>query len=183
MQLVAALGLHRKWYVKMGRNGSTYLERELRKRIFWSAYTLDKYLSIMFGRPRLLHDEDVDQEFPDLANDDDMSQEDPGKRTGSPDSMMMASILHYRYVVYLLLPIGLLSPVGLAAYWKKSLESFILSTRRPGILLPKSLPISLPSLRNGRRVRRLCSTVFERQASSHLCVGRVRCCSLRTLMP
>ncbi|RMJ26676.1 Transcription factor [Aspergillus sp. HF37] len=96
LQLVAALGLHRQWYAKMLKTGSTFLEQELRKRIFWSAYTLDKYLSIMFGRPRLLHDEDIDQEFPDQANDEDMSQEDPVKRTGSPDGMMTASILHYR---------------------------------------------------------------------------------------
>lgn len=83
----------------MSKRGSTYLEHELRKRIFWSAYTLDKYLSIMFGRPRLLHDEDIDQEFPDQMNDDDLLQDDPAKRTGSPDCMMTASILHYRFVL------------------------------------------------------------------------------------
>jgi hypothetical protein len=33
-------------------------------------YILDKYLSIMFGRPRLLHDEDIDQELPDETNDE-----------------------------------------------------------------------------------------------------------------
>lgn len=99
LQLIAALGLHRRCYAKMSKIGSTYLEQELRKRIFWSAYTLDKYLSIMFGRPRLLHDEDIDQEFPDQMNDDDMLQDDPAKRTGSPDCMMTASILHYRLVL------------------------------------------------------------------------------------
>lgn len=97
LQVVTALGLHRRWSCKMSKTGNTYLEQELRKRIFWSTYTLDKYLSIMFGRPRLLHDEDIDQEFPDQMNDEDMSQEDPTKRTGAPDGMMTASILHYRY--------------------------------------------------------------------------------------
>ncbi|KAI9046152.1 Zn(II)2Cys6 transcription factor [Aspergillus affinis] len=96
LQLVTALGLHRKCPAKLLKNGNNYLERELRKRIFWSAYTLDKYLSVMFGRPRLLHDEDNDQEFPDEMNDDDMAQDDPERRTGAPDCMMIASVLHFK---------------------------------------------------------------------------------------
>lgn len=96
MQIVTALGLHRKRSAKVSNNGCSYLELELRKRIFWSVYTLDKYLSIMFGRPRLLHDEDIDQELPDETNDEDLLEEDPMRRTGSTDSMMIASVLHYR---------------------------------------------------------------------------------------
>ncbi|THC89378.1 hypothetical protein EYZ11_011171 [Aspergillus tanneri] len=96
LQLVTALGLHRKCPAKMSKNGGSYLERELRKCIFWSAYTLDKYLSVMFGRPRLLHDEDNDQELPDEWNDDDIVSDDPKSRAGSPDSMMVASVLHFR---------------------------------------------------------------------------------------
>ncbi|KAJ5168885.1 uncharacterized protein N7482_004479 [Penicillium canariense] len=99
LQVVTALGLHRKCPVKLSKNGCSYLELELRKRIFWSAYTLDKYLSIMFGRPRLLHDEDIDQEFPDEMNDEDLLEEDPARRMGSTDSMMIASVLHYRFVI------------------------------------------------------------------------------------
>ncbi|KAJ5256183.1 hypothetical protein N7497_006367 [Penicillium chrysogenum] len=96
MQIVTALGLHRKLPAKASNNGCSYLELELRKRIFWSVYILDKYLSIMFGRPRLLHDEDIDQELPDETNDEDLLEEDPTRRTGSTDSMMIASVLHYR---------------------------------------------------------------------------------------
>ena len=96
LQVVTALGLHRKWPVKLSKKGCSYFELELRKRIFWSAYTLDKYLSIIFGRPRLLHDEDIDQELPDEMNDEDILEEDPARRTGSADSMMIASVLHYR---------------------------------------------------------------------------------------
>lgn len=97
LQVVTALGLHRKFPVKPSKKGGSHLELELRKRIFWSVYVLDKYLSIMFGRPRLLHDEDIDQELPDEMNDDDLLEEDPARRTGSTDSMMIASVLHYRY--------------------------------------------------------------------------------------
>ncbi|KAJ5959706.1 uncharacterized protein N7479_006856 [Penicillium vulpinum] len=96
MQIVTALGLHRKQPAKLSKNGCSYLELELRRRIFWSVYTLDKYLSIMFGRPRLLHDEDIDQELPEETNDQDLLEEDPTRRTGSTDSMMIASVLHYR---------------------------------------------------------------------------------------
>ncbi|KAJ5917000.1 hypothetical protein N7504_001015 [Penicillium tannophilum] len=96
LQVVTALGLHRKWPAKMPKNGCSSLELELRKRIFWSVYTLDKYLSIMFGRPRLLHDEDIDQELPNEINDEDLLEEDPVRRTGVTDSMMIASVLHYR---------------------------------------------------------------------------------------
>ncbi|KAJ5643265.1 uncharacterized protein N7484_005772 [Penicillium longicatenatum] len=96
LQVVTALGLHRKWPAKISKNGCSSLELELRKRIFWSVYTLDKYLSIMFGRPRLLHDEDIDQELPDEINDEDLLEEDPMQRTGATDSMMIASVLHYR---------------------------------------------------------------------------------------
>ena len=96
IQLITALGLHRKLPMRFPKSGNTYLDHELRKRIFWSAYTLDKYLSVMFGRPRLLHDEDIDQELPDELNDVDAVQEDPAKRTGSADCMMVASVLHYK---------------------------------------------------------------------------------------
>jgi hypothetical protein len=96
--VVTALGLHRKCAVNPSKKGGSCYELEIRKRIFWSVYVLDKYLSIMFGRPRLLHDEDIDQELPDEMNDDDLLEEDPARRTGSQDSMMIASVLHYRLV-------------------------------------------------------------------------------------
>ncbi|KAJ0419446.1 hypothetical protein BJY00DRAFT_302185 [Aspergillus carlsbadensis] len=96
VQLVTAIGLHRKCSAKLSKNGTSYLERELRKRILWSAYTLDKYLNVIFGRPRLLHDGDIDQELPDEVNDDDILQDDPAMRLGTADSMMVASVLHFR---------------------------------------------------------------------------------------
>jgi hypothetical protein len=34
------------------------------KRAFWTAYTLDKYMSGMLGRPQALNDEDIDQVRP-----------------------------------------------------------------------------------------------------------------------
>ncbi|RAH48996.1 uncharacterized protein BO95DRAFT_460442 [Aspergillus brunneoviolaceus CBS 621.78] len=96
LQLVTALGLHRRHRGKVPRDGNSYLDRELRKRLFWSTYTLDKYLSVMFGRPRLLHDEDIDHELPDEVHDEDMLEEYSSTRPGVGDCMMTASLLHYR---------------------------------------------------------------------------------------
>ncbi|CAG7924819.1 unnamed protein product [Penicillium olsonii] len=97
VQFLTALNLHRKWPPTMINEGKgTYMEQELRKRTFWSVYTLDKYLSVMFGRPRLLHDEDFDQELPDEVSDQDLLVNDPSMRSGVPDDLMIASVLHYR---------------------------------------------------------------------------------------
>lgn len=47
LQVVTALGLHRKFPVELSKDGCSYFELELRKRIFWSVYTLDKYLTAL----------------------------------------------------------------------------------------------------------------------------------------
>lgn len=99
VQFLTALNIHRKWPSTMIKEGKgTYMEQELRKRTFWSVYTLDKYLSVMFGRPRLLHDDDFDQELPDEVSDQDLLINDPNMRSGVPDDVMIASVLHYRSV-------------------------------------------------------------------------------------
>jgi hypothetical protein len=65
-QMIAALGLHRKPTVK-SRIIPDHDEASLRKRVFWSAYTLDRYLSVILGRPRVLRDEDIDQSLIETA--------------------------------------------------------------------------------------------------------------------
>ena len=90
LQVTTALGLHRKIPGKRVRNTESPLVMEMRKRVFWSVYTLDKYLSIMFGRPRLLHDEEIDQELPCAMG---VLEESPPGTTGD---MMVASVLHFR---------------------------------------------------------------------------------------
>ncbi|KAK9850500.1 hypothetical protein MYU51_011959 [Penicillium brevicompactum] len=150
-QLVTALGLHRRLSGKLSKNGGSCLELELRRRIFWSVYTLDKYLSIMFGRPRLLHDEDIDQDLPDEMNDDDLLEEDPTRRTGSTDSMMIASVLHYRLgrilgdisrQLYSIYPISRDSPLETAVRLTSELEKWketvppLFNSVRPSSLIP-----------------------------------------------
>ncbi|KAB2569200.1 putative transcriptional regulatory protein [Lasiodiplodia theobromae] len=99
VQIISALGLHRKAGRK--RNGaptknqsSDYIKDQCRKRTFWVAYIIDKYLSVVLGRPRHYHDDDIDQDFPDLVNDADMTPQ--GRSTSDPleDCHVEALILH-----------------------------------------------------------------------------------------
>ncbi|PVH97859.1 hypothetical protein DM02DRAFT_673779 [Periconia macrospinosa] len=71
--IISALGLHRRGYRRRRSNHRNFIEDQCRKRTFWVAYTLDKYLGVVFGRPRHYHDDDIDQEFPDPINDEDMN--------------------------------------------------------------------------------------------------------------
>ncbi len=71
--MVLALGIHRKRFSQSFGSTSSLVEVEMRKRVFWSAYTLDKYLSVILGRPRVFRDEDIDQHFPERLNDADLT--------------------------------------------------------------------------------------------------------------
>ena len=57
--LAFAIGLNR------GRGAPSatvdHIEVESRRRCFWIAYVLDKYLAAALGRPRTFKDEDIDQ--------------------------------------------------------------------------------------------------------------------------
>lgn len=60
--LILALGIHRKRRMETS-TGADLIELECRKRVFWSAYGLDSYLSSSLGRPRTFHDDDIDQVY------------------------------------------------------------------------------------------------------------------------
>ncbi|KAI9932472.1 hypothetical protein ASPWEDRAFT_22249 [Aspergillus wentii DTO 134E9] len=92
VQLMMCLGLHRKQSVSEWATPD-HIVLECQKRIFWCAYTLDKYLSLILGRPRLLQDEDVDQELPTAVNDDDLKAME-SRPQPTKDCVMNAPILH-----------------------------------------------------------------------------------------
>ncbi|KAK1998774.1 fungal-specific transcription factor domain-containing protein [Colletotrichum falcatum] len=83
LPIVSALGLHRKSGRNRGSSDRDYIVSQCRKRTFWVAYTIDKYLSVVFGRPRMYHDEDIDQDFPDCVNDEEMTPQ--GRTRGEPE--------------------------------------------------------------------------------------------------
>ncbi|KAK0622201.1 putative transcriptional regulatory protein [Lasiodiplodia hormozganensis] len=157
VQIISALGLHRKAGRK--RNGaptknpsSDYIKDQCRKRTFWVAYIIDKYLSVVLGRPRHYHDDDIDQDFPDLVNDADMTPQ--GRSTSEPleDCHVEALILHAKLAqiigqtsreVYSIAPSKTKDARVAAAHrlmrelhaWRASLPPH-LSTVRPATLMP-----------------------------------------------
>ncbi|TLD09532.1 hypothetical protein PspLS_11861 [Pyricularia sp. CBS 133598] len=88
-QLVSAMGLHRK----PSRNSrpatqrlrTDYIQQQCGRRTFWVLYTIDVYLSVVLGRPRYLHDDNIDQEYPDTVADEEMTPE--GERNSGRASM------------------------------------------------------------------------------------------------
>ncbi|OLN81311.1 Activator of stress genes 5 [Colletotrichum chlorophyti] len=83
LQIMSALGLHRKAAKKrhLAAGSSDYIQAQCRIRTFWTAYVLDKYLGVIFGRPRHYHDEDIDQDYPDRYDDDEMTAQGPIERS------------------------------------------------------------------------------------------------------
>ncbi|XP_014554722.1 hypothetical protein COCVIDRAFT_39465 [Bipolaris victoriae FI3] len=152
LQIIPALGLHRRDDRK--RPGSTtkrdYIEQQCRKRTFWVAYILDKYLGVIFGRPRHYHDDDIDQDLPDAINDEDMTSDGP-RNSSSDDCHLESLIWHARLAqiaerisreVYSIKPIP--NNLRLAAShrlgaalreWKSSLPPFLGSVN-PSSLIP-----------------------------------------------
>jgi hypothetical protein len=64
MRLCIDLGLHRRTKAKGSRSASllTLSALEMRKRVFWTAYCLDRQVSIVLGRPFSISDRDIDAE-------------------------------------------------------------------------------------------------------------------------
>ncbi|KAJ5630471.1 uncharacterized protein N7484_010571 [Penicillium longicatenatum] len=70
VQLLMTIGVHRK----QTRSDTSRSEVALQcsKRLLWCCFTLDQYLSLILGRPRLLREEDIDQDYPSLINDENI---------------------------------------------------------------------------------------------------------------
>jgi len=96
LQIISALGLHRK-SAKKGAAVPDYRQTQLRVRTFWTAYILDKYLGVIFGRPRHYHDEDIDQVYPDRVEDEDIGTQS-AVNAGGQDCHVDALICHAKYV-------------------------------------------------------------------------------------
>lgn len=97
-QILSSLGLHRRRSQEQGvpfkNHSRDYISLQCSKRVFWVAYTIDGYLSVVFGRPRFLHDEDVDQDFPDSINDEDMGPHGPLGSEASEDCHVDSLTFH-----------------------------------------------------------------------------------------
>ncbi|KAI1855510.1 hypothetical protein JX266_000375 [Neoarthrinium moseri] len=98
-QIIVALGMHRRSSQNSSRTPSTrddYIHSQCQRRTLWVAYTIDTYLSVVFGRPRYFRDEDINQDFPDSINDENMSPQGPQALDDGfeRDSIMEGVIAH-----------------------------------------------------------------------------------------
>ncbi|KAK5112039.1 hypothetical protein LTR62_004573 [Meristemomyces frigidus] len=70
VQLSYAMGLHRR----SRDTPAPIVDSECKKRTMWAIVTLDTYMSTMLGRPNLVHDEDISQEYPQSIDDDELQE-------------------------------------------------------------------------------------------------------------
>jgi hypothetical protein len=98
-QMILALGLHRKRYSQSFEDTSGLIEIECRKRVFWSAYTIDRYLSVILGRPRTFRDEDIDQRLPERLNDNELTTTNAKARSAYNQCVSDAPMFHARFVI------------------------------------------------------------------------------------
>jgi len=96
VQVMQAVGLHRKRSERAGRQGPDLIAVEVQRRLFWCAFTLDKYLSIVMGRIPLLRVDDTNQALPIVVNDEDLTPEGVGQHASGPgrDSLLHATRAH-----------------------------------------------------------------------------------------
>lgn len=101
--ITLSLGMHRKREcqrdVSFASRRLGYISLQCYKRTFWVAYTIDRYLSVVFGRPKLYQDEDIDQELPETVNDEDMTNQGISLSEDSGDCLVEGLIFHARYAV------------------------------------------------------------------------------------
>ena len=94
--LVLATGLNRNRRSDV-TSGLGQIEAECHRRTFWCAYTLDVYLSVVLGRPRLFHDEDIDTELPSCIDDEELTADsDHTSSHNSSQSIMLAPVAHMK---------------------------------------------------------------------------------------
>ncbi|KAH3920313.1 hypothetical protein HBI56_068330 [Parastagonospora nodorum] len=93
--LALAIGLHRGRRCDPSTNVD-YVELESRRRLFWCAYSLDKYLAAALGRPRTFKDEDIDQELPTICNDTDLHPQYITPTASKSYCVMMAPVEHIK---------------------------------------------------------------------------------------
>lgn len=94
IQLLMAIGIHRRQTrTGTGPSPSDPISFECSKRVLWCSFTLDQYLSLILGRPRLLHEEDIDQDYPSLVNDENLG-EVPTRFVPTRNCLMDAPVSH-----------------------------------------------------------------------------------------
>jgi len=89
MYAAVRMGLHRSF-----AGNFDCITTELRKRVFWQIRKLDIYVGAMLGLPIMLHDDDIDQEFPLEVDDDCILPHEILPQRQGRISLMAASNVH-----------------------------------------------------------------------------------------
>jgi hypothetical protein len=85
MKMCVELGMHRR---RRMPKGSTPYAEEIRKRVWWTVYGLDRWFALTLGRPLGIDDRDVDQALPlDMHCDADVPNTTSAMSTDSPLSI------------------------------------------------------------------------------------------------
>ncbi|ORY25361.1 fungal-specific transcription factor domain-domain-containing protein [Naematelia encephala] len=81
MKMCVEMGMHRRR--RMPKSSTPYLE-EVRKRVWWTVYGLDRWFALTLGRPLGIDDREVDQALPlDIMCDSDVTPGQGSTRAGS----------------------------------------------------------------------------------------------------
>ncbi|THX97591.1 hypothetical protein D6D08_00429 [Aureobasidium pullulans] len=94
IQLMQAVGIHRR------RNSGTSpldsITIQIHRRLFWCAFTMDKYLSIIMGRMPLLHIDETNQTLPMVVNDEDLTSDGIRQQSSitGRDCLLHATLAH-----------------------------------------------------------------------------------------
>ena len=150
LQIISALGMHRRDWKRITGPQADYIHSQCRKRLFWSTYILDRVLGVVMGRPRHFHDDDIDQELPDSVNDTEMSPTGRLHSEGSEDCHMDGFVCNIKLArivgkishdLYPIKPLSESSRIEVTRSlgkelegWQSSLPPF-LSTVRPSSLV------------------------------------------------
>ncbi|KAG7117878.1 Activator of stress genes protein 1 like [Verticillium longisporum] len=199
LQIISALGLHRKSARKRQLTSSPvdYIQSQFRVRTFWTAYILDKYLGVIFGRPRHYHDDDIDQVLPDKIDDDDMTAQGPiavgGEQAGAAAEALIFHIKIAQIIskisreVYSIKPISEEERISAAHRlsqevheWKESLPPY-LGSIHPSMLVPsfrrKSIVLKLGyshAIMHANRLFLLATVYPESETQIAECLGAAR---------
>ncbi|VUC34840.1 unnamed protein product [Clonostachys rosea] len=152
-RIILALGFHRRTLKHTRGPGAQvdHLDYESRKRLFWCAYNLDKTLSTILGRPCAIHDSDIDQELPNVVDDQDLSPTSMVVAQSDNMHVMLGTIQNQKLgrilsnvlsSLYGLIPLEqphryqVMKELGLAVHtWRQELPAFLNAERVDSTLL------------------------------------------------
>jgi hypothetical protein len=116
------LGLHRSVIANFNP-----IEREMRKRLFWTVRKMDVYVSTLLGLPQMVSDEDIDQEYPLEIDDDFITPTGILPMPPGRISLMAGANAHARLVDIIVKVIKYIYPVKHAKHRSKGDQTYMVS--------------------------------------------------------